>query len=427
MKSDYQTNEFGQADSAYSNAILAIARSWYVLPVHPGEKRPRVTWANATTNRATIDGWEQKWPGTSYAIVCGKRSGLAVLDLDSQLAIDWWEDQQRRHGPIITPTVHTPRGRHVYLSLSRASSTTSMDLRTLPTPIDAEFRADKRITVAAGSVHANGGRYEWIVGPENNLAPVPKFLGSFFCGPRETDSNCSVSFFGVGGCSVSGWIAETGIDEADRADVERMVMTAIRATLPKQFGTRNTKVFALVRKLKAIEPLASMPVERFDGLARIWHAAAGNHIRTRDATVTVEDFRNAWKRCAIPEGTTIGSILRSAAPAPETATARTRPYASLCNLLAALQSAAGDGVAFYLSARTAAKALSDRFGVEIGHATANRMMLAMQNDGLLEAVKKFDRGSLKATRYIWHGLAGQNRTKSPPIDQTETDNATAGK
>jgi hypothetical protein len=64
---------------------------WYVLPVHPTEKRPLVKWAGRKNQRPTpmeIKGWWRKWPTCRIGIATGSLSGIDVVDLDGPDAFE---------------------------------------------------------------------------------------------------------------------------------------------------------------------------------------------------------------------------------------------------------------------------------------------------------------------------------------------------
>lgn len=67
-----------------------VHRGWKVFPVAVSylsggktDKRPLVRWkTEATDDLRTVDEWFTKWPAAKAGLVCGKESGLYVVDVD---------------------------------------------------------------------------------------------------------------------------------------------------------------------------------------------------------------------------------------------------------------------------------------------------------------------------------------------------------
>ncbi len=70
--------------SVYSTAHVMGSKGIPVFPCVPSEKRPLTKRGlqDATTNHATIDAWERRWPRANLAMPTGHRSGFLVLDVD---------------------------------------------------------------------------------------------------------------------------------------------------------------------------------------------------------------------------------------------------------------------------------------------------------------------------------------------------------
>ena len=64
---------------------------WFVLPIHPTEKRPLVKWTDRKNNRPTpmeIKDWWQRWPTGPNWVATGSLSGIDVVDLDGPDAFE---------------------------------------------------------------------------------------------------------------------------------------------------------------------------------------------------------------------------------------------------------------------------------------------------------------------------------------------------
>jgi len=74
-------------------ALEYAARGWHVFPAPPGEKKSHKSaeysggreWG-ATTDPAEIARDWQRWPQANVGIVCGPKSGLLVIEADTEAA-----------------------------------------------------------------------------------------------------------------------------------------------------------------------------------------------------------------------------------------------------------------------------------------------------------------------------------------------------
>jgi hypothetical protein len=103
--------------SEYLNTALEMLdEGWWVVPIHPNEKRPVVKWGELydegkfPTEEQVIQWWET-FPNSYVGIVTGELSGVLVVDCDNEEA----EAYAREVGLTQTPwVVQTKRGKHFY-------------------------------------------------------------------------------------------------------------------------------------------------------------------------------------------------------------------------------------------------------------------------------------------------------------------------
>jgi hypothetical protein len=156
-------------------AALAYARrGWPVLPCEPRGKRPlgRLVahgLTEATTDVAMIERWWRAEPEANI----GLRTGVAfdVLDVDK----DGWGPLARlveEHGCLpLGPVVLTPGGGAHYLYQVSGHGNRAKFIS------GCDWRGRDGYIVGAGSVHPNGGLYEWAIPPdEAELVPAPAWL-----------------------------------------------------------------------------------------------------------------------------------------------------------------------------------------------------------------------------------------------------------
>jgi hypothetical protein len=167
-----------QTHSSPLEAAVAYARLGYaVLPLAPGEKRPRPGLVHhglkeASRKEATITTWWRSCPGCGVGILAPEE--VLVLDFDDPTA---WERLKEEYPTLgAAPRQRTPKGGyHVFLRLPqgvRLSATVrklaGVDLRGM----------GKAYVVASPTRLADGRGYTWevpLVKPED-LPPIPEGL-----------------------------------------------------------------------------------------------------------------------------------------------------------------------------------------------------------------------------------------------------------
>ncbi len=158
-------------DEVWQTALAYASLGWSVIPLRVGMKVPRVRWRplmNHAADRNTVADWFSRWPFSNVGIVCGKVSGIVVLDLDS---VEGVENVQRISGGvgIEAATVSSGKGMHLYFAAPPEPVPTRVGL--LP---GVDLKGEKGFVVAPPSVHATGARYAWTL--QRPLTPCPDWL-----------------------------------------------------------------------------------------------------------------------------------------------------------------------------------------------------------------------------------------------------------
>lgn len=164
----------------YASAVASSTDvSFSYIPLHAGRKNAKGSWKQYQTERAdpeSVQSWQDG--GHNLGIVTGPISGIVVIDLDNESAIEL----ARQKGLPPTPVVRTPRGEHHYYRWPEAG------LRNKAAIFDGiDLRAEAGYVVAAGSSFepnekelADGkvaGKYEWIEGTEQlPFADLPQWF-----------------------------------------------------------------------------------------------------------------------------------------------------------------------------------------------------------------------------------------------------------
>jgi hypothetical protein len=79
-----EESEHGSAPTLPKAALTYARRGVPVFPCEPGAKRPLTRnghW-DATTDPRVIERWWKRWPSANVGVPTGKKSGVAVLDVD---------------------------------------------------------------------------------------------------------------------------------------------------------------------------------------------------------------------------------------------------------------------------------------------------------------------------------------------------------
>ncbi len=162
-------------------------RAWgfCVLPAKFRKKMPTVEWKGRSTlpTDAELDDWFGKISLSSYWILCGRPSRLAVLDCDNQAAIDWAKEAIGTEVLDATPCVKTTRGFHWYFQLEEGEVVESWDSRDAKISIPGaskdckcELKAEKTGIICPPSIHESGIVYKWLRSPDEGMQPLPAIL-----------------------------------------------------------------------------------------------------------------------------------------------------------------------------------------------------------------------------------------------------------
>ena len=153
-------------------ALDLVTMGYYIFPIAAGTKQPVVTWSTESTlDPAEVRTWWERWPEDNIGINTGL-SGLAVIDLDNELAMEHFMALWDRHEPDLPQlVVATRRGWHLYFDAPRAGVRNSAG--RLGAGIDV--RGSGGMVLAPGSVVA-GTVYAVVSGSLRDVPPLPGWL-----------------------------------------------------------------------------------------------------------------------------------------------------------------------------------------------------------------------------------------------------------
>ncbi len=168
-----------QAEFFHIAALGYAARGWRVFPVSRS-KIPLVrNWPScATTDRARIEEWSDKFPTANIGVRTGATSGLVVIDVDGAeggRALLTLPDADLFPETL---TGRSSRGFHFYYRHPGGHVPSRTQFHQKPVDIIADGLRDPtkaHMVIAPPSVHKSGVRYEFL-DPETPLADFPLWL-----------------------------------------------------------------------------------------------------------------------------------------------------------------------------------------------------------------------------------------------------------
>lgn len=273
-------------DTALAHALQLREMGISTIPLAPGEKKPPrgFLWKEFQDRMPTEDeirNWHDR-NGFGLAVVCGEVSGgLIVRDFDQPGAYERFRD---RHPELCLslPAVCTARGMHLW---ARCRFTEHFDLA------DGELRGDRHYTACPPTIHPSGLAYGWVRPPWSGIPRIDDpevFIGG--ARRKRTESPSRSPHLPCGEMS-----PKKDINQPPPLSLclTGGVEAAIRATLPRRYGTRHWCLLALCRLLRGLFPDASVAdVELY---VREWHRQALPTIKTKEYGRSWAEFRPAWR------------------------------------------------------------------------------------------------------------------------------------
>ena len=142
-------------EQAKEEARALWEEGFTVVPAHPVDKRPVVSWAKYQASEPPaeeVEYWlsSAKYSGCNWAIITGKQ--INVVDADSDAAMAYVE-ANLTHTPR---TVRTSKGKHYYFQADP-----NFEIRNGVNPdLRIDLRGSGGCVIAPGSVHESGHVYE---------------------------------------------------------------------------------------------------------------------------------------------------------------------------------------------------------------------------------------------------------------------------
>lgn len=188
-------------DTVFPLSELAFLHSLglSLIPLQPRSKVARGRWAPAQKKQTSLEALEtalSAHPDSNIAVVTGETSGVVVVDLDSEAALEW---AQENLPPTPIKTASSETRQHWYYRHPRDGRVTSKGL--VRGRSDVQIKADGGYVLAPFALHPLGHRYsvveEWT---RAGWAEMPVFDRALIEAPkREPDGpvDSAEKFFGV--------------------------------------------------------------------------------------------------------------------------------------------------------------------------------------------------------------------------------------
>ena len=161
-------------ETLYKTALAFLEQGFSIVPV-----RGKVAvgkWKEYQSRLPTkdeVDDWFLNLNPTGIAVMCGKISGIVVLDVEASQGDITHLDIPK------TPTVKTGGGgHHFYFRYPESGSVKSFNLRQKMN-MQGELRSDGNYVIVPPSQHVSGGTYKWEIPLEEvEMVDIPKWLTS---------------------------------------------------------------------------------------------------------------------------------------------------------------------------------------------------------------------------------------------------------
>jgi Bifunctional DNA primase/polymerase, N-terminal len=297
---------------------------WRIVPV-VGEQ-PRLKWKEPPSRERIEPLWDDPQT-TGLAVILGPPSGnLIARDFDNIDSYLRWRAQNPELADLL-PTARTPRpGRHVFARTAGAIKTQRFD--------DGELRGAGAIVVLPPSLHSSGQCYSWMREPGREIPIIePRLLigGAQPIKPSRPASHkkrTEMDPTEAGKESTPAKVASIQATQATQAstqptqapiqhiacvnsDNRPFIDWAIQQTVPTQYGLRNRRIFLFARHLRTVFD-ATADLEVLRPYVQEWHQAAFANIRTKDFSITWQDFVLAWKKVRLPSGAILEAVKSAA-------------------------------------------------------------------------------------------------------------------
>ncbi len=140
--------------------VEAYKRGWSLIPLKPNSKLPNLPKGHRFLYHKPSKEDYKGFEFGNYGVVCGKVSGITVLDVDMPSGMAELNEREITQSELYTPMAQTPRGFHFFFKYNPKVKT---GVAVLGNGVDV--RNDGSYIVGAGS-KVDGKEYKWMMTPE---------------------------------------------------------------------------------------------------------------------------------------------------------------------------------------------------------------------------------------------------------------------
>ena len=199
-------------------ALEYLRRGWAIMPIRAGTKMPHVKWAPYVSKRPTekeVSQWWDRWPNAGIALICGKVSGVVVVDVDplkGGIVPDEATDLMSRTGGA---------GFHLFYACPKnVDVPNSVDLRP-----GVDIRGHGGYVILPPSVHKSANVYWWL--SEGEPGPCPQWV---------IDGNKAAKASQGGDTWLSAFLAGKSEDGTRNDDIARFTGYLAKKRIPEDIA-----------------------------------------------------------------------------------------------------------------------------------------------------------------------------------------------
>ena len=213
------------------HALTYHRGGWAIIPVKEGAKTPLIKWADYVSKMPTeadIEKWWTEWPNASIALICGRISGVVVVDVDVK------RDGKVPDDPTGLISKTGGGGYHYFYNYPEGEEVPNyVNIRP-----GVDIRANGGYVILPPSTHASGNNYVWADEPHLvTRGPCPQWVLDGYIktkGPNKDDGWLSRVLSGDSQAGsrnndiarLSGYLAKKGLPQDVASSI---VMSAVRS------------------------------------------------------------------------------------------------------------------------------------------------------------------------------------------------------
>jgi hypothetical protein len=170
--------------------------SWglQVLPARHRDKAPIIPWKRHQVQRTTkmLPTWFREGSNHNFWVLCGRVSGVIVVDCDSATGDRWWRDQLGDDIMNATAKVKTAKGHHYWFRIPTDWTQGVPSWAVHDDAMSFDVRADGTGVIVPPSVHETGLIYQWVNPLETaHEAPAALLDGSLRAVTGDSPANAA--------------------------------------------------------------------------------------------------------------------------------------------------------------------------------------------------------------------------------------------